>query len=200
MNRSGSLSLGPPRPHDGLTFACAVNGWGALKNSRALLEAFVSVRASLPAARLELYGEGHGPAAEAERWAQQRGLCTAVRFGGPLERSQWRARLRAADVLVHPAREESFSMVLAEAMSSRVPVVAVRSCGGVADTLTDGQQVLLAADGSARALATAMLELGRNAALRQRLAEESRRVAEQRFSASAVLDAYSHVYKVAEGR
>jgi len=50
--------------------------------------------------------------------------------------------LSSVDVLLHPAREEPFGMVVAEALSFGVPVVASDHCGCIAHLRTDGLRVL----------------------------------------------------------
>ncbi|MGC5166869.1 glycosyltransferase family 4 protein [Luteimicrobium sp. DT211] len=61
--------------------------------------------------------------------------------------------MRAADVLVLPSRVESFGLVLAEAMSTGLPIIATR-VGGIPETV--GASGTLVADGDAAALVDAL--------------------------------------------
>ena len=98
-------------PHT--VFASVLNGWGVLKNTKTLLRAFQLVRDSSPRSRLLLYGHGHGPGEDAEIWAQKRALCGNVRFCGAVDRAVLAEGLQSeAQVLVHPALEESFGMTI----------------------------------------------------------------------------------------
>ncbi len=181
-------------PREGLTFAGVLTGWGPLKNGATLLEAFAAVRRDLPGTRLLLFGYGHGPGEEAERWALRRNLCAGVEFIGQIERRELRKQLRVADVLVHPSREESYSMAVAEAMAAGLPVIALPGSGGIADTLDGGRDALLAADHSPAALAVAMLRLARDPALRVEMAQRAQAAVRRDFSAARVLAAYAELY------
>lgn len=182
----------------GFTFAGILTGWGPLKNGRTLLEAFARVRHALPNARLLLFGQGHGGGEEAEHWARGRNLCAGVEFAGHVDQCELRARLRSAGALVHPSREESYSMVIAEAMASGIPVIAVRGCGSVAETLDGGQDALLVDGRSPQALADGMRHMARDPALRGALAERARRAAGREFPVARVFQAYADLYARAE--
>ena len=54
-----------------------------------------------------------------------------MHFHGRLPHRQLAAALAAADALLHPALEESFGVVLAEAMALGLPVLAGRQSGAV---------------------------------------------------------------------
>lgn len=62
------------------------------------------------------------------------GLAHRVRLTGPLARADLAAAYAAADLLVHPSRQETFGMVLAEAVACAVPVVAT-AVGGTPEAL-----------------------------------------------------------------
>lgn len=190
--------VGCPPPGPGFLFAGVLDGWGTLKNGRALLGAFAMARRSLPGAHLLLFGHGHGPGEEAEAWARRRDLAAGVQFLGHVTSSELRERIRHTGALVHPSREESFSMVVAEAMAGGIPVVAARGSGSVAETLEGGRWALLVDCSSPEALARGMLRLARDPALRTRLADGARAAAARELSLPRVWEAYNHVYAAAE--
>lgn len=190
---------GAVAPAAGFTFLSVLSGWGPLKNASTLLEAFALVRASLPGTRLLLFGSGHGPGEEAERWAHARNLSAGVDFLGHLPRFELRRRMRCAHVLVHPSREESYSMPVAEAMASGVPVIAAHGSGGIAESLDGGQDALLTDCSSAVPLAAGMLELARNPDRRLELAQRARVAACAHFPIERVLASYEGLYRRLRG-
>jgi UDP-glucose:(heptosyl)LPS alpha-1,3-glucosyltransferase len=77
--------------------------------------------------RTWLLAVGAGRPARFRRQARALGLDERVRFAGG--RADVLACYRAADLLVHPAREENTGTVLLEALSQGVPVVCSDACG-----------------------------------------------------------------------
>jgi glycosyltransferase involved in cell wall biosynthesis len=183
-------------PHT--VFASVLNGWGVLKNTKTLLRAFQLVRDSSPRSRLLLYGHGHGPGEDAEIWAQKRALCGNVRFCGAVDRAVLAEGLQSeAQVLVHPALEESFGMTIAEAMALGIPVIAGKDSGAVSTTLDGGQSGVLTDVRSPAILAAEMLRVGRSPELRAELARKGSASARGRFHMDKVLNAYAAVYREA---
>ena len=92
--------------------------------------------------------------------------------------------MAAADLLVHPARQEPFGRVLLEAAASGLPVVAT-AVGGTAEMLEDGVSARLVPPGDADALAAAMSKSFSDMDLRRRFAAAARRKVEAEFSVEA---------------
>lgn len=116
-----------------------LNGWSTLKNGRAALQAFARLRTRLPSARLAMFGTDHEAGGPAQRWARSHGLAEGVQFVGELPRDELLRHMAGLDVLLHPSVEESFGLVLAEAMAMGVPVVAGRRSGAVPWLLQHGR-------------------------------------------------------------
>jgi len=73
---------------------------------------------------------------------QKLGLSERVRFLGPVK--DLSAVYRSADVLVHPTLEDSFAMVVLEAMAHRLPVVVSGPAHcGISSHLRDGMDALM---------------------------------------------------------
>jgi glycosyltransferase involved in cell wall biosynthesis len=118
----------------------AVNdGFTSRKNVGTLLQAHRLVRMRRPGCRLVLIGTDHEQGGRAHRWAQERGLADSVEFRGPVPYLEVRRALREADVFVHPSREESFGMVVLEAMAQRLPAVGGLRSGAVPWVLDGGR-------------------------------------------------------------
>lgn len=107
------------------------------------------------------------------------GLAQRVHFLGSL--SDMTAAYEAADCLAHPTHEDTFAMVVLEAMAHGLPVVvsAERYCG-IAGLLTHEQHALLLKDPlDARELATALARLVHSAVLGGRLSSAALAFAQQ---------------------
>jgi glycosyltransferase involved in cell wall biosynthesis len=100
--------------------------------------------------------------------------------------------LAAADVLAAPSRNEGMGRVLVEAMALGLPVVGAR-VGGIPDVIVDGESGLLVPPDDPGALAGALVELGRDAALRAKLGAGARPRAEA-FSTAAAAAAMREIY------
>jgi UDP-glucose:(heptosyl)LPS alpha-1,3-glucosyltransferase len=101
--------------------------------------------------------------------AQSLGVLDRVHFAGALD--DMTPAYAASDCLAHPTTEDSFAMVVLEAMAHGLPVVVSgpHHCG-IASLLDDGKQALLLADPhDASALRAALLRALDDAALRERL-------------------------------
>jgi glycosyltransferase involved in cell wall biosynthesis len=137
-----------------------------------LLDAFATVRARLPGARLDILGEGpHRRALEAK--AERLGLLgggegAAVRFRGFVSPAEKVALLSAAHVSVCPSPKEGWGLTVIESNACGTAVVASRS-PGLVDSVRDGETGLLVPHGDAAALAAAMTRVLEDGALRARL-------------------------------
>ncbi len=180
---------------DGATFASVLTGFSTLKNGKAAIEAFASVRAEWPGARLILMGYGHEPGGLAEQWARRRSLEHGIEFVGQVPHGDVLARLATdVDVYIHPSLEESFSMALAEASAVGVASIGGESSGGVPHTLDYGRAGILLDVRDSSALADAMKRLIRDSGLRESMAASARAYALRNFHIAAVADAYLDVY------
>ena len=100
--------------------------------------------------------------------------------------------MAAADVVVCSSHFESYGMVNVEAMASGKPVVSTRR-GGPSETVVDGETGFLVDAGDDSALAARVVELLRDAALRQRMGAAGRARVERLFSAASMAEAFEGV-------
>lgn len=107
--------------------------WMRLKNPKAMLHAFSSLRERHPDWRLVCYGCGFGKGEDAEKWMHRKGLpLEGVELRGwcpPSEIGEF--LFDEADLFCSPSLEESFGMVFAEAMARGVPCVGGYKSGAV---------------------------------------------------------------------
>lgn len=129
---------------------------------------------------------GDGPErARAEKYANEHGLAGAVRFTGRLDPAAIREVFAESDVYLQPSIKESFGLAALEGRSAGLPVVA-RSQTGTTQFVQDGVQGLLASDDDG--LARALVRLGRDRALLERLTLHNRMTPPQ--------DSWPHVLKI----
>ena len=184
----------------GLVLGALNNGFGALKNVTRLLEAFALVKAAIPAATLRLAGHDFGPSERAAQWAAGRALDDGVEFVGTLPHSEVPNFMRSLDLFVHPSLEESFGMVLIEALAAGTPVVGGTKSGAVPWVLGDGVAGTLVDVASAEALSAAIVRLlADNAALQASAAAGFSHV-QNNFSLEHIVDLYEAQYEaIVEG-
>jgi glycosyltransferase involved in cell wall biosynthesis len=102
--------------------------------------------------------------------------------------------MSAADLLVHPARQEPFGRVLLEAAAAGLPIVAT-SVGGTEELLENDVSALLVPPGDPTALATAMAAALSDLAQRSHLASAARRRVEAGFSAESAAKGLAAIWE-----
>ena len=121
----------PDREPSGFVFGALNNGFDRHKNVKNLIAAFALVRAGYPTASCRIAGLGYELGGPAQRWAVDRGLDDGIEWVGPVGPADVRSFYRSLDLFVHPSREESFGMVVLEALASGVEVLGGETSGAV---------------------------------------------------------------------
>ena len=186
----GKERSAPKSPH----FAMVCNGWQALKNPQPAMKAYSRYRACHPEAELHLYGNDFGAGQTAEIWAKQQGIAAGMTFHGSIPHQRLLEALSNADVLLHPALEESFGMSIAEAMAMGLPVVAGKSSGAVPWVVGEGGALCDVRQEQAIYLAIERILIPENY-MRYSIAARER--VESMFTISAVAAAYLATYHAA---
>jgi len=107
--------------------------------------------------------------------------------------------LRQADVFLLTSRREPFGIVLLEAMAAGCPVVTTRS-GGPETIITHEVDGLLADVGDAKGLASHVIHILQNDALRQRLVQRGKETVLDRYSVGHVSVSMAAVYRQVLGK
>ena len=142
-----------------------------------LLEAMVTVRGSVPAARLAIVGDGPERAG-LEATARRLGLDDRATFvGAQPDGPSWMA---AADVVAVSSIWEGSPLVVAEALQLGIPIVAT-DVGDVAEAVHDGQTGRLVAPGRPADLAAALIGVLRDPAGAQEMADRGQDLARARY-------------------
>lgn len=158
-------------------------GFSDLKNVKRAFEAWSKVHESFPEAILAVAGPGYEPGGEAHRWAAQNSLLARVEFLGGVAPENVPQFFASLDAFLHPSQEESFGMVLIEAMASGVPVIAGK-CSGAVPEVTGGNAVLTDIN-SVDNIAASLRAVMSDASLRRKLSVDGKQWS-RRFDVEAV--------------
>ena len=173
------------------------------KGVRYLIDAVHRLSLRIPV-RLLILGKG-GDGAEGSRLREQvksLGLEDRVEMPGRVPEPELHRAFARAHVLVLPSivdargDTEGLGVVLLEAMSYRLPVIA-SNVGGITDIVADGKTGVLVPPADPAALAAALERLATDAPLAERLAEAGRRYVQEHFSWPAILEEWQACYAAA---
>ncbi|GAB4024905.1 glycosyltransferase family 4 protein [Spirosoma koreense] len=169
-----------------------VNGWDDRKNNKNALLAFKAIQQRFPAATLWAFGTAFEPGTEADAFCREHDIRNVVLFG-PTSHTEVLEKVGQSTLLLHASLEESFGMVLAEAMSYGVPVVGGKESGAVPWVVEEGG--LLVDVTSVNAMAEAVIDLLSDPVLYERLSSNAQRIIQTRFGIGQVADQYIQAYQ-----
>ena len=163
------------------------------KGHRDLIEALALAAPKLPPSwQVLCVGADNDLRPELETLAAARGLAGHVRFLG--QRCDVGRLLAAADFGVLPSRaNEGFSNAILESMRAGLPMV-VTDVGGNAEAVVDGETGFVVPPADPAALATALLRLAHDPALRRRLGEAGRERVATPFTLDQCVANYRALY------
>ncbi len=146
-----------------------------------------------PAIRLCIAGAGPLDA-EVAGWASSR---PSVELAGQLDSAACAAVMaRARAVVIPSAWEETFGLVVVEAMAMGVPPVAAAH-GSLPDLITPGVNGTLFSPGDADSLASAFLDVAANPPLYEAYGDQARKTYEHRFNPEHSLAELLEIYRFA---
>ncbi len=129
-----------------------------------------------------------------EQMVNRLGLQKYVRFLG--DRSDVPSLMRVADMMILPSLQDNLPFSIMEAQLVGLPVIG-STAGGIPEMITDGETGLLFEKGNSRALKEKIAQLMKHQELYQKLQENEKRFASQKWSSkmlvSQVLNAYMQV-------
>jgi len=146
------------------------------------------VVAEAPMTRFLMVGDGP-LRARSEELAHELGIAREIRFSGWLD--DVAAVWAATDVAVLASHHEGLPRVLVEALAAGVPVVAT-AVDGIVEVVRDGENGYLVARGDVAAMSQRVIGLVRDPALRHRLGEAPRQLAE--FDIDAMVRRQEELY------
>lgn len=169
----------------------------ARKGLRALLEALAITQTTKP-----LHLVVVGSEAQRKRFEEQAralGVDTRVHFRGQV--ADINVAYRSCDLVVHPTLEDTFAMIVLEALNYGLPVIvsSAQYCG-ISALLRDGKEALIIEDPhDAKGIAQKIEEILGSGSLREKLAQHGRAFAQDRQWSRSV-DAYADIFKKLSGR
>ncbi|TDU00508.1 glycosyltransferase involved in cell wall biosynthesis [Azorhizobium sp. AG788] len=185
------VDRGAARAHYGLPAEAVVFGMPARvspqKDHATLIRAMAQVRAAGGNVHVLIVGDTDTDAGHRAQFAVLSELMQETGTGGVVHFAGFEGEMArfygAIDGLVLSTHTEGFPLVLLEAMSAALPVIAT-NVGGIPEAVADRETGLLVPHEDAPALAGALLRLAGDAPLRSALGEAGRQRAESRFGAS----------------
>jgi glycosyltransferase involved in cell wall biosynthesis len=181
----------------GAKVVAAVSNFYPYKGHAELMDAAPAVLSRHPDARFVLVGRDAGTLEATRRRAAESGFPDAFLFPG--DRSDVADFLRAADLFVHPSREEGFSNAILEAMAAGLPVVAF-AVGGNPEAVEGGRTGLLAPPRDAASLAAALCALLDEPERARAMGAAGRERAARDFSTGRMAAEYEALYDSLAGR
>jgi phosphatidylinositol alpha-mannosyltransferase len=188
-------SQGPPIPayDDGKLNILFVGRMEKRKGLRYLLKAFSLVKGRFPSSRLIIVGPAGRHQEDHREWVERRGLQDVV-FAGQVSAEELPRYYSSAHIFCSPATgQESFGIVLLEAMAAGKPIVA-SNIQGYAALIEPGKEGLLVEPKREEPLAEALLCLLRDEPMRRAMGEAGRRKARE-YSWSRVADRVLSYYQ-----
>ena len=170
------------------------NGFSYLKNVKVIFKAFQLIRNKLPMYSLHLIGEDFERGGVAEKWAKENNLVEGVFFIGSLPHKKVLSEMAKAKLMIHTSIEESFGMVLIEAMAHKIPVIGGNKSGAVPWILENGKSGILVNIKSPKEIAYQATTLLTNDNIWSKYAEFGFEYAKKNFLISKVADQYLSNY------
>ena len=177
------LTVGSP------VIVCIAN-FTPTKGQTVIVDALPALAKRFPGLQAILAGDGPELASIRTR-AEGLGLEGTVRFPGAVS-EPWDL-LQAADVFVLASEIEGLPLVVLEAMSEGVPVVAT-DVGGMPDAVIEDETGFLVPTGDAEALNTAIARLLGDPAVARRMRQAALTRFERRFTMERMLEAHRDLY------
>lgn len=178
-----------------LTLATILQGWSLQKNAVTALEAFARLREEIPNAKLEMIGTAYELGGPAHQWAKMRNLDIGVEFIGALTYGDLLERIKTqVDIVVHPSINETFSMTVLEAMALAKPVIVGKKTPGMIQIMGGDDSGMLVDVRNSKAIAKAMVCLGKDRAFRERIASAAFTRVAKYFRLEKVMDQYEGAY------
>ena len=176
-------------PANGVTQFLYIGTYSARKGFDNLVEACRRLSETGPAFRIHTMGEWISPGfrRDTEAELEKCGLSDRFVFHGILEAPQKFDVFSKCQVLVVPSTSEGQPLVILEAFSMGIPVVAT-SVGGIPDIVTDGVNGLLVPSRNAEALAEAMARIADDVEMRRNMSTANRDLYRERFTQEQYLD------------
>lgn len=165
------------------------------------LNAALSVTRSHPSTKFRIAGEWWQQEPETEREAKRiikaNSLQECIKFTGPLYGQTKELFLLETDIFVFPTWNDSFGLVILEAMAAACPVISTKNVGVIGEVVVDGVTGILVEKQNPIQLAHAINTLIENPDLRRRMGEAGRKRFEEHFTFDKCAERIMQVFQQA---
>jgi glycosyltransferase involved in cell wall biosynthesis len=160
-----------------------------------VLESAVRLGDRLPGVRYVLAGGWYSPAEarRAQRYIADHDLHDSVHVLGPVTGDQKRELLAMATLMVFPSHSEGHPLVVLEALSASLPVVATR-VGAIPEIIDDGKEGFLVEPGDVDTLVERIAQVIGDPALRAEMGRSARDRYERDFTAKRFADQLGSIW------
>jgi len=162
------------------------------KNIKSLILGMSEIRKVLPEVNLEIYGAGLDADSTLASWARNNSLDAGIKWQGLASRDEIQSALDRSDLLIHPSLEESQGMILLEAMSRGVPVIAGIYSGGVSWTIEEAGSLVDVRDPNA--IAREAVQILQDWKKRQQMSVRGLELVKSKYSPEQVVSSYEDLY------
>jgi len=168
-----------------------IGGISRIKGVDVLIQAIAKLRSELPNMKLHLVGDGY--MSDFQLLAKKEGVEKSVVFHGLAPHSMVPRYYKSADICVFPSRHEGFGVVMLEAMSSGIPIIA-SDIGVFREIASNGENGMLFRSEDADSLSKAILVLYRDSNLRRKLSQAALKTV-TKYSWENIAEKYVTLYK-----
>ncbi|MEJ5352687.1 MAG: glycosyltransferase family 4 protein [Melioribacteraceae bacterium] len=183
-------------PNEKTKIISLLSGWGEIKNPQPAIKAFSMLRKKYKdKIEYHLYGSGYEKFGIGYNWAKENDLLDGIYFHGPKPYWEIIELLPNYDILLHPAKEESFGMTLIEAMAKGLPVIAGKNSGAVQWVLNYGENGILVDVTSPDDIANGIERLINDKLLYEKLSLEGLKYVLSQFNDEKIAKQYINIYR-----
>lgn len=162
------------------------------KGYKDLIKAFAKIALLHPEWKIILAGNGEEE--QARTLSQSLGIENQVMLLGWVNGEAKHKAFSEAKALCLPSYAEGFPMAVLDAWAYGLPVVTT-PVGGVPDVALDGENMLLFEPGDIEKLSEQLELIITDAALRERLSKESKKLASEKFNLKTVTEEVAEIYE-----
>jgi len=163
-----------------------------IKNLPFMLEGFWEVLKENRKIHLLIIGDGPEKKSLMQ-FVRGKGMNKNVTFTGNIQRDKIADYYSAADVFIMTSKYESFPLVILEAMSCELPIVAT-NVGGIPMQIKDRRNGFLIESGNVRQFKEAIITLLNNSSLAIEMGKRNRELVKEKYSWSASAKKLKEVY------
>ncbi len=168
-----------------------VSNFREAKNPLGVIATFHLVQQQVPAARLVLVGEGPQLTLIKNR-CRELAICQKVTFLGSVDNVE--KVLPMADCVLQPSYQESFGMVLLEAMACGVPTVS-SNVGGIPEVVDHGHTGYYADPDDHQTMANHIVSICQSPELQRQMGDQGRERATTLFHQDTIVPQYLAAYE-----